>query len=1078
MGTVHNNQEQTIEFLQARIAELEEKLKETSAPSEEGMRSAQFAMDRASDGIYCMGPDAKFIYVNDSACHSLGYSREEMLSLSVHDINPDCPADTWPDTWEKVKKDGIFFFDSHHRTKHGHVFPVEIRINYLKFDEREFNCAIVRDISERNRGQEKLRQSQALVHAIVENIPNMVFVKDAKDLRFVLLNKAGEDLLGYQRHELIGRTDYDLFPQKEADFFAVKDREVLEGCRLVEIPREQIHTRDKGSRLLHTKKVPILDSQGNPEYLLGISHDITEPQKAELQKAEKEMLLTTMLKTGPGCLKRVAADGTLLSMNPAGLEFIEADSENEAVGLSVFDLVLPEYRHVFKQMHQRVIEGDPQTLQFKIQGLKGTQCWMETYATPFKNPLTGQIEHLAVTHDITKRKAIENNLQVSERSIRQLYEITSSKNLSFDQKIRGLLILGCQRFGLPYGTLTKRVGKHLELEFLHAPDKCWVEHALVPICESFCGLALERETPLVFENAGKSAWATHPAYQAMGLEAYIGTRVTVGETMYGTLCFLDRVPYPQEFTAADQDFSQLMARWIGAELERKQWEQALQESEQRFRMVCEAIPQQVWTARPDGSLDYVNRRVVEYFELPFEQLIEQGWQNVIHPDDLPLCLERWAHARQTNQPYETEFRLKRGHDDDYRSHIGRALAMFNSQGEVIKWFGTNTDITDLKRMEAQLRQGQKMEAIGTLAGGIAHDFNNVLGVILGYAELAKNKASGNEALEKNLQEILFAGKRAKDLVQHILVFSRQEELVRKPIHLNVLLPEVLTMVRATLPATIEIHQKIQEDIAPILGDPTQLHQIILNLCSNAQYAMREEGGLLEIGVENLNIERPQRFDLFTLTPGNYVRLWVKDTGQGIAPELLNRIFDPFFTTKRIGEGTGMGLSVVLGIVTAHHGVISVESALGQGATFSIYFPEGELKSNSEIIPDLQETSLKKKAQILFVDDEIALARIGKEVLEALGCDVDICTNGEEALARVRSDLTHYDAVISDQTMPGMTGEKLAQLLLSLKSDLPIILCTGFSHSVTFEKAQQIGLRAFLKKPVLKEDLIQTLNKIL
>ncbi|MEE9232457.1 MAG: PAS domain S-box protein, partial [Nitrospirales bacterium] len=275
----------------------------------------------------------------------------------------------------------------------------------------------VQDITTKKQDEKRLRENQTFLTSIVENLPHMIFVKEAKDLRFLRFNKAGEDLLGHSRETLIGKTDYDFFPQEQADFFTTKDYEVLANKKLVDIPEEIIHTKFQGTRYLHTKKIPLLDEEGNPQYLLGISEDITDRKQAELERDEGQLLLNLIFETGPGCLKRVAADGTLLHMNPAGLKLIEADKESDALGLSVFDLVTPEYRSAFEHMHYEVIKGKTQTLQFEIQGLKGGRRWMETYAGPFRNPLTKEVEHLGVTHDITERKrAEEHRKQLSQKN--------------------------------------------------------------------------------------------------------------------------------------------------------------------------------------------------------------------------------------------------------------------------------------------------------------------------------------------------------------------------------------------------------------------------------------------------------------------------------------------------------------------------------------------------------------------------------------------------------------------------------------------------------------------------------------
>ncbi len=315
--------------------------------------------------------------------------------------------------------------------------------------------------------QQQLHDNQTFLSSLIENIPDMIFVKDAKDLRFHKFNKAGEDLLGLSRETLLGKSDYDLFPKEEADFFTRKDREVLEGGRLVDIPEETIHTHNQGVKYLHTKKIPLLDESGEPRYLLGISQDITDRKHAELERDQRESLLNLIFETGPGCIKRVAADGTLLHMNPAGLSLVEADDEKEAIGLCVFDLVTPEHREAFERMHQEVIDGRSRFLQFEIQGMKGTRRWMETYAVPFVNPITTHTEHLAVTHDITERKKDEVRIQ-------QLHQKNQLILSSAGEGIYGLDLEGKTTFVNP--SAAKMLGYDPE-ELIGSPMHDTVHHS-------------------------------------------------------------------------------------------------------------------------------------------------------------------------------------------------------------------------------------------------------------------------------------------------------------------------------------------------------------------------------------------------------------------------------------------------------------------------------------------------------------------------------------------------------------------------------------------------------------------------
>ncbi len=385
------------------------------------------------------------------------------------------------------------------------------------------------------------------------------------------------------------------------------------------------------------------------------------------------------------------------------------------------------------------------------------------------------------------------------------------------------------------------------------------------------------------------------------------------------------------------------------------------------------------------------------------------------------------------------------------------------------------DITKQKFLESSLRQSQKMEAIGTLAGGIAHDFNNILFSIIGYAELSMDEIREDSSLQSNLHEILEAGKRAKNLVKQILTFSRQTEHKLSPVQIDLIVKETLTLLRASLPTTIEIRKNIETD-AMALSDPTQIHQILMNLCVNASHAMREQGGILAVDLESVEIDTDLSEKYPDLKSGPYINMSVCDTGYGIAPEMLNRIFDPFFTTKIREHGTGLGLSVVHGIVKNFGGTIYAFSEPGKGSIFKIFIPAIERRKSPE---QRTKTPISKGTEhILFVDDEPALAKMGKQLLESLGYQVEMITKSSEALELFRKKPDRFDLVVTDMTMPNITGEKLAIELMNIRPDIPVILSSGFNYNIDEKKAMALGIRAFISKPVLKKEMAKTIRNVL
>ena len=512
---------------------------------------------------------------------------------------------------------------------------------------------------------------------------------------------------------------------------------------------------------------------------------------------------------------------------------------------------------------------------------------------------------------------------------------------------------------------------------------------------------------------------------------------------------------------------------------------AQQESEARSREFAEIAADWFWETDLQQVFTYISTPLVADRQWDAEQAL---WRHrrehiVNDPKGLTVALIQSYMDREAsfdNVEYQV---LGRGRRSIYISVAGRPIR--DSKGEVVGYRGVARDITERLYTQAQLRQARqdemlrhahKMEAIGTLAGGIAHDFNNILFAIVGYTELTLTRLSRNTEAWRNLQEVLTAGKRAKELVRQILIFSRNSDQVSEPVYLHLVVKEALKLLRASLPTTITIRHDTPENIGAVLADPTQMHQVLMNLCVNAGYAMQETGGILDIRLDAVEVGETFARQHPTLCPGPHLRLTIQDTGQGMTPEVMDRIFEPYYTTKEVGQGTGMGLAIVHGIVTNHNGAITVQSRLGVGTTFEVYFPRHDEEVERLDRPEAPLSG--GTGSILFVDDEETLALLGREMLRSLGYDVTAMMSSIDALEVFRHAPHRFDLVITDQTMPHMTGEMLACKLRQIRPDIPIILCTGFSHIMDAEKADAQDIDAFLMKPATAYDLGTTIQQLL
>jgi len=528
------------------------------------------------------------------------------------------------------------------------------------------------------------------------------------------------------------------------------------------------------------------------------------------------------------------------------------------------------------------------------------------------------------------------------------------------------------------------------------------------------------------------------------------------------------------------------------DLTRRKREERILAEECLSRSIIEQSVDAIVVCDEDGRIVRAGKAA---FELAGEDILQEAFDEVFrirfcrltnaspngHSDGEPFSVCK-VMAGETYQSREACLRKEaEGRTTTIQLLLG-AAPLADEDGRVIGAIVNLSDITDRKRaeeersrMERQLLQAQKMEAIGTLAGGIAHDFNNILAAVIGFTELSLDEVEAGSFLEDNLREVHTAGKRAKELVQQILTMSRQDKLELKPVQVHLIVKEALKLLRATLPTTISIVQNIQSR-SLVLADPARVHQIMMNLCTNAAYSMEEKGGALRVGLEDVDaVPFPHRQGLED-EPGEYLKLTVADTGAGIPAHLLSSIFEPYFTTKPPGEGTGLGLSVVHGIVKSYGGEILAESEPGQGTVFTVYLPV--LKARTTEKTEREEAVPKGHERLLFVDDEVAILKMAEQILGRLGYFVETRTSPLEALELFKKRSGDFDLVITDMTMPHMTGDTLAAQLIKVRPDIPVVLCTGYSRKISDERAAKMGIRAFEMKPLARLNLAKTVRRVL
>lgn len=499
-----------------------------------------------------------------------------------------------------------------------------------------------------------------------------------------------------------------------------------------------------------------------------------------------------------------------------------------------------------------------------------------------------------------------------------------------------------------------------------------------------------------------------------------------------------------------------------------------------FQFIFDEAPIGIYLIKDGGKMAYVNRHAYEYLGYTKDEIHRMNVLDIDNNFTSDEIDKIWTRQKKSRclETFETVHRKKDG--TLFPVEINGIPLEFNG---ILYSVSFCKDISARKeeekrrvKTELHLRETQKMESLGTLAGGIAHDFNNILGAVIGYAELARFQCEEGSKFEKYISQISKAGSRATELVKQILWFSRQGKSDKYPIDICRVINEALKLIEVTFPANIEILKNISSDLSPVFANEVQIHQIVMNLCTNAFHAMKESRGILNVNLMAVIIKAQDLKSHPGMSPGDYIRLTVSDNGCGMPPEVINRIFEPYFTTKSIGQGSGLGLSIVHGIIKDHGGSIQVQSEVGIGTTFNIFFPIADSVSKMES-KKVEELPFGNES-ILLVDDEKALIDIGRDLLVRLGYQVETRASSVDAIEAFRSNPQKYDLIISDITMPKITGDEMALTMKTIRPGIPIILCTGFSNRLDEQSLETLGISAILMKPIIYSDLAGTVRRAL
>ncbi len=1010
------------------ISDISERIRveSTIKKNEENLRSIADAMQETLSVIALNGT---FLYANQKAIWNMsGGKSGDIIGKNIRDLIPKVEAESLIERYRSVYQ-------------LGETSRQEIKIGLKKGDTWFFNTvtpieygsppipavlSVSLDITEHKMTGEALRESEERFKALHNASFGGIAIHD----QGVILecNQGLSEISGFGYDELIGMDGLLLIAEQSREA-------VLNTIRSgYQKPYEAFGVRKNGEEYplrLEARNIPY---KGKMVRVVEF-RDITETKQAEEAVTKSNNLLQTIINTAPIRIFYKDRDLRYMGCNTVFAKDAGVASPEDLIGKDDFQLAWKEQAELYRTDDLRVLEsGTPKLSYDEPQTTPdGKQIWLRTSKVPLHNDSNEIIGVLGMYEDISDHKKAETD------------------------KTRLLL---CQRAildNLPMMAWLKDTESRLEM--INEPYALTCGHKI----DECIG---KTDLDLFPEEMAKGFMADDLEVCRSGQKKQTEEKILTSDGIKWHLTYKTPIYDEQGLVIGTTGIAQDIT-------ETKQAENHLRMAHEKLLTILDSIDSTVYVADLNTyEILFMNQRMITDFG---GNKTGDICYSVFRKNSKPCqcCTNNQLIDKDGNPAGVCVWHDKNPVTGRYYINHDRAIAW--TDGRLVR-MQIATDITDLKKMEAQLQQALKMEAIGTLAGGIAHDFNNILGAILGYAEMVQEDSPAGSILRHDIAEIIKAGHRARDLVKQILAFSRQAETEHLPVQPAFIIHEAIKMLRSSLPSTITITQNIDMDAGLILASPTQIHQIVMNLCTNAFHAMEQAGGTLAISLEKKTLNAGDIVDKPGVQSGVFVQLSIGDTGPGIAPELWDKIFDPYFTTKEVGKGTGMGLAIIHGIVKSYGGWVSFQSRPGKGTVFQVLLPVMTEEAVVEMKPE--ETVRFGNERILYIDDEQLLAEMGKSMLERLGYQVTVQTGSLEALTIFQNQPNKFDLVITDQTMPGMTGSDLARRILQIRPFMPIILCTGYSSIITEEKAKSLGIRGFAMKPLAMKSIAALIREVL